>query len=176
MVVLKKILKFLFQLLLTFVIAIILTLIINKYVLQLDIVTGKSMENNFKNGQIIVINKLLKLNPVKRYDVIVFKTNDNYNKYLIKRVYGVPGDTIKISDSKIYINNKIIEDNYKKEETFKSGIAKNPIVLKQGEYFVLGDNRNNSYDSRHETLGVITEKDIEGKAFMSLSPLKFHID
>lgn len=148
---------------------VVLTVIINKYVIQLITVSGKSMQPNFNNGQLLIVNKLFK-NNIERGDVIIFKTNDKYNKYLIKRVIGLPCEKVKIINNEIYINGDKINDPYRKEKKFKSGIAKKEITLKSDEYFVLGDNRNNSYDSRYETLGPINKKDIMGEFFISLKP------
>lgn len=141
------------------VFAIVIT---QKYFIQLVVVSGSSMQPAYNHRDMLLINKTpSSTNDLSRYDVIVFSNSDSDEKILIKRVIGLSGEIVQIIDSDIYINNEKIEDNYKKEALWDSGIANNQIVLKEDEYFVLGDNRNNSNDSRF--FGPIKRDCIMGK-------------
>ena len=104
-----KILKMIVNWILWIAAVVVLTVVINKYVIQLITVSGESMQPNFNNGQLLIVNTLFK-NNIERGDVIIFKTNDKYNKYLIKRVIGLPGEKIKIVNNEIYINGDKIND------------------------------------------------------------------
>lgn len=130
-------------------------------------VIGESMEPTLYNGQEILIDRFSYyfVDPGKN-DVIVFLPNGNENAhYYVKRVIGVPGDTIQIKNGEIYLNGIIYRDaaNYDKIED--SGIAENEILLGEDEYFVLGDNRNNSEDSRSSNVGIVLKDYIIGKAW-----------
>ena len=130
---------------------------------------GSSMEPLIYNGQNIYINKVAyNMSSPKRGDVIVFKPNGNKNSHLyIKRVVGLPGESIKISGGKVYINGSIYTDDIA-SETKEPGIAVNEITLDTDEYFVMGDNRINSEDSRSANIGNVKNSMIEGKAWYRL--------
>ena len=123
-------------------------------------VDGDSMYNTLNDNDIVLLSKL---SSIGRFDIIVLKENDN-NATIIKRVIGMPGDKVKIRNNKIYINNKIIEDEYAYGETSDY----DEITLGDDEYFVLGDNRLISKDSRY--FGAIKKSDIKGKAVFRLFP------
>ena len=139
------------------IIAIILLCI--QKMLCISRVSGNSMAPTYKNEQVIFV-KDRNVSHIKREDVILFKTNPDkpFSEVYIKRVVGVPGDTVYINNGKLYINN--IEVNNSLPNMEKAGIAETPIYLNTGEYFVLGDNRNRSNDSRN--IGVIKSKAIIG--------------
>ena len=129
---------------------------------------GDSMTHTFSNGQILLVNRLsYKILRPSKGDIIVFLPNGNTNShYYVKRVVAVSGDVVQIIDGKLYINGEIAEEDselYDKMED--AGIAANEIKLKSGEYFVLGDNRNSSEDSRSANIGVVTGKMIVGKVW-----------
>lgn len=130
---------------------------------------GSSMEPVIYNGQEVLINKFAyNLSAPERYDVIVFKPNGNPNSHnYIKRVIGLPGETVKISQGKVYINDIILADDVA-DDTSDSGIAANEIKLAKDEYFVLGDNRLNSEDSRSANIGNVKTSMIEGRAWFRL--------
>ncbi len=124
------------------------------------------MENTLYNGQTILINRLayLVLQP-KRGDVIVFLPNGNQNThYYIKRVVAIPGDEVEFIDGKLFVNGESEADN-NYDKIADPGIAENKLTLKDDEYFVLGDNRNNSEDSRSGNIGPVNKSLIEGKAW-----------
>ena len=129
------------------------------------IVSGESMEPNYYNGNLLYCDKQVYENSsdVERFDVVVIQ--NGYFK-IIKRVIGLPGDTLQIKDKKIYINGEILEENYGKEPIEDEGIAIIELHLKDNEFFVLGDNRNHSSDSR--TYGIFNFNDIEGKITKTL--------
>ena len=100
------------------------------------------------------------LSDVDRYDIVIVD-KDDLDYLIIKRIVGVPGDTVQIIDGYLYINGELAEDDiYGKEVINDAGIAEDPVVLGDGQYFVLGDNRNNSADSRY--IGLIGEDEIMG--------------
>ena len=117
---------------------------------RLHLVKGESMEPTIKSGQFI-----LSVIPsrIDRGDVVIVNAAD---QKIVKRVIGVPGDSIQICDGRVYINGEMI-DNI---DTDYAGVATIPIFLANGEYFILGDNRGNSLDSRYRKIGVINERQI----------------
>jgi signal peptidase I len=124
---------------------------------------GDSMKTEIDDGQFCIASRLSYMvgNP-KRGDIIVFKTSDESSSYYIKRVIAVGGDTVQIADGKILVNDKEVEQ--KGSETILSGgLASDKITLSKNQYFVLGDNYNNSEDSRVSSIGNVSKKNIIGK-------------
>ena len=131
-------------------------------------VIGVSMENTLFSGQQVLVNRLsyLVFGP-KEGDIVVFTPNGNRNTHFyVKRVVGVPGDTIWIKDGKLYVNNLIVDYGY--DKIMDAGIVENELTLDAGEYFVMGDNCNNSEDSRSGNIGPVSKEMIEGKAWFAL--------
>lgn len=133
-------------------------------------VIGASMEPCLYNGQSVLINKFsYSFRSPKRGDVIVFLPNGNENThYYIKRVIGLPGETISISEGRIYLDGYFYEEDDSYDTIEDGGIAEKGITLGEEEYFVLGDNRNNSEDSRSANVGAVKEETIAGKAWFKL--------
>ena len=138
-------------------------------------VEGASMENTLHNGDNVIVDKLsYRFHDPERFDIIVFPFQYQSNTYYIKRIIGLPGETVQImEDGSIYINGEKLEESYGREvikpETI--GRAADPIVLEEDEYFVMGDNRNNSSDSRTDMVGNIKREDIIGKSWLRIWPL-----
>ena len=132
-------------------------------------VIGESMEPALSNGQEVLINKIAyQFGAPKQGDVIVFRPNGNENAHLsVKRVVATPGDTVQIVQGKVVINGAVYTQD-KAEDTRDAGVAATPILLGADEYFVLGDNRRNSEDSRSANIGNISRGMIEGKAWYHL--------
>lgn len=146
---------------LPYVVIIISVLLIKKYVVAPIRVNGQSMDKTLKNGDIMILDIIgYKINNLKRFDIAVI---DDGSEYLIKRVIALPGETLEYKDNKLYINNKLLKDKHAngKTEDFK-------IKLKNNQYFVMGDNRENSLDSRY--FGPFTSKDIVGKTSFTIFP------
>ncbi len=143
-----------------------------KYVGQRTVVIGESMENTLQDGDNLITDKLTyRFIDPKRFDIVVFPFKDNKNQLLIKRIIGLPGETVQIADGKVYINGYELNENYGNAIIESAGLAANPIVLGTDEYFVLGDNRNNSQDSRFESVGNIHRSDLIGRAWIRIWPL-----
>lgn len=136
---------------------------------------GISMENTLYDGDPIIINKFsYRFTEPKRFDVIVFKQSGReHNFYNIKRIIGLPGERVQIMDGSIYINGELIEEKINVEPMVNFGLANEEILLEENEYFVLGDNRNNSEDSRFASIGNVRQEEIIGKAILRLSPFNF---
>lgn len=135
---------------------IIASILISQFLFRISLTIGSSMEPTLSNGDLVLTQIT---DSPERYDIIVFK---NENKYLIKRVIACPGETIQIMNNTIYINGSPIKDSVL--VTMENyGVAEQEITLKEDEYFVLGDNRNNSIDSR--IFGPIKKDVILGKSF-----------
>lgn len=146
------------------------------FVGQRTMVEGASMEPSlYDNNQLIVDKISYVLGDPERFDIIVFPFDDGSEQgaYYIKRIIGMPGETVQIDEKgNIYIDGEKLEENYGKEiiESDNLGRAEEPVKLGEDEYFVMGDNRNNSMDSRFETVGNIRRKDIIGRAWFRIWP------
>lgn len=129
---------------------------------------GVSMEPDIANGQKVLINRYAYLLVKPEVgDVVAFLPNGNQNShYYIKRVVAGPGDTVQIKEGRLYVNELQVTDVY--DKMAEAGIAENPIVLGTDEYFVLGDNRNNSEDSRSANIGPVKARDIVGEVWFRL--------
>ncbi|CRZ34338.1 signal peptidase I [Herbinix hemicellulosilytica] len=145
------------------------------YCVEKTTVIGSSMEKTLSANDQIIINKFIyHVSDPKRFDVIVFKqSGKEHSFYNIKRIIGLPGETVQIKDGYIYINGEVLEEIIEVDEMVNYGLAAEEIVLEENEYFVLGDNRNNSEDSRFASIGNITRDEIIGKASLRLSPFNF---
>lgn len=142
------------------------------FVGQRTVVIGHSMENTLADGDNLIVDKIsYRFKEPERYDIIVFPYEYKEDTYYIKRIIGLPGETVLISsDGVIYINGKELRESYGREVIRNAGLAGAPIELKDGEYFVLGDNRNNSEDSRFSDVGIIHKSEIVGKAVFRIFP------
>ena len=137
-------------------------------------VVGQSMAETLNSGDEILVNRFVyKVTDPKRNDIIVFLPNGNEKShYYVKRVIGVPGDTVKIQNGSVYVNGKEIEEEIEVASIEDAGLASEEITLENDEFFVLGDNRNNSEDSRFANIGNIKKQYIIGKAWLRIAP--FH--
>ena len=131
----------------------LLTFTFSKYFYQLGFVNGISMEPTLKNRQLIII-KNTNAN-IKKNDIVIIKKK---NKTIIKRIIGMPGDKLEIKDTYLYVNNSKYDNN----KIIDSGNLKNTIKLNEDKYFVLGDNRDSSIDSRYDEIGLIKKDEIKG--------------
>ena len=142
------------------------------YVGQRTVVSGSSMENTLSNGDNLIIDKIsYRFRDPERFEVVVFPYKLDEKTFFIKRVIGLPGETVYI-DAKgtIYINGEKLEESYGREVIANPGLASSEITLAEDEYFVLGDNRNNSEDSRFDDVGNIKRSDLIGRAWVRIYP------
>lgn len=137
-------------------------------------VVGQSMSGTLESGQVVLMNRIAyKLFSPKQNDIIVFLPNGNEKShYYIKRVIAVPGDTVQIKEGKVYVNDEPFEEEIENSYIENGLLAEEPITVGEDEYFVLGDNRNNSEDSRYANIGNVKKEHIEGKAWFIVSPWK----
>ena len=157
------------------VIAMIAIYIILSFVGQRTVVSGNSMYPRLRDNDNILVNKLAyKLGDVERFDVVIFPHyNETMQKevYYVKRVIGLPGEMVRIDKGLIYINGELLTEYYgcyDDDLPYYNGIAGEEIYVGEDEYFVLGDNRNNSEASR--TFGCIKKDDLTGQAFVKIYP------
>ncbi|MSS63065.1 signal peptidase I [Velocimicrobium porci] len=165
--------KDIFEMVLYLAGVIIVVTFLYHYVGQQVEVSGSSMEQTLSDGDRLILEKLsYHFDKPKRFDIIVFRPQEaERNLYYIKRIIGLPGETVKIENGYIYINGKKIKENYGNGTILESGLASETIRLKEGEYFVLGDNRNNSQDSRSPKVGNVEADAIVGRVFIRIWPL-----
>lgn len=156
--------------------------VVPRYVMQRTIVSGDSMMNTLQDGESLLVSKIsYALGDPERFDIIIFyphgKEADSgenvgdIDEYYVKRVIGLPGETIQIIDSEIFINGEKLEENFGKDPIDFVGIAKEPVTLGEDEYFVLGDNREVSYDSRYSDIGPVDRENIAAKVVLRIWPL-----
>ena len=134
-------------------------------------VIGDSMEPALHNGQEILMNRILyRISKPSRGDVIVFLPNGSQNSHLyVKRVVGLPGEKVQIREGTVYIDGVHLEEGELFDKIIDPGIAQNEILLESDEYFVLGDNRNSSEDSRSGNIGAVKKDTIIGKAWFHMA-------
>ncbi len=156
----------------TILVALVLAIVLYLFIMTPHEVVGNSMHPTYKNGEFLMANKVTyKLSKPKRGDVIIFKYSDTAD--FIKRIIGVPGDQVMIKDGRIYINGEILDESeYLSPSVITNGGSYlhegQTIKLGEDEYFVCGDNRANSSDSRD--FGPIKDSDIKGRAWIVYYP------
>lgn len=167
--VMKAILGWAFQIIVVILIAYVLVFFFG----QTRTNIGQSMDVTLSGGDTVLLNELsYKLKGPSRGDVIAFKPNGSESTHsYIKRVIGLPGETVQIKNGMIYINDELYLEKKDYPPMTDAGLAEEKLTLGASEYFVLGDNRNNSEDSRFADVGNVNLSDIEGKVWLVISPL-----
>ena len=153
-----------------YVIIIVVVLFVKTYIIAPIQVNGVSMDSTLHDGEIMLLNKLqYKRYGLKRFDIVVIKSRDTR---IIKRIIGLPGDSVKVVDNTLYINDEKYEEEYLDEGTITNDFTLEELFdtdkVPEGKYFVMGDNRDDSLDSR--ILGFIDEEDVEGIASITIFP------
>lgn len=139
-----------------YILIILAVLLVRKYIITPVRVNGTSMEPTLLNGEVLVLEKMN--NNYERFDIVVLNAN---GERLVKRIIGLPGEHIEYYDNKLFIDNKIIKNKVTNYETYDFYLEELGIdIIPEGYYFVLGDNRENSVDSRY--IGLISDQDILG--------------
>ena len=168
----KEIIKELAGWLLYIVLIIAFTWCVGTFVGQRTEVSGSSMETTLSDKDQLIVDKMTyRFRDPKRYDIVVFPYQYQDNTYYIKRIIGLPGETVQILSGMVYIDGMRLDEHYGNEIMENPGIAEEPLTLGEDEYFVLGDNRNNSSDSRASDVGLIHRKDLIGRAWIRVWPL-----
>ena len=168
----KEIIKELAGWLLYIVLIIAFTWFVVTFVGQITEVSGSSMETTLSDKDQLIVDKMTyRFRDPKRYDIVVFPYQYQDNTYYIKRIIGLPGETVQILSGMVYIDGMRLDEHYGNEIMENPGIAEEPLTLGEDEYFVLGDNRNNSSDSRASDVGLIHRKDLIGRAWIRVWPL-----
>lgn len=133
---------------------------------------GQSMDPALTNQDVVLINKrAYTFKDPQRYDIVAFKLKEDTESYFnIKRIVALPGETIQIKNGHIFINGEVLNDMPFDDLIMTEGLAIDEIKLDEDEYFLMGDNCNNSEDSRYVNIGNISEKEINGKVVFRISP------
>lgn len=153
-----------------------ITYLVITFVGQRTEVDGGSMEPTLYNGDNLIVDKITyRFKDPQRFDIIVFPFQYEEDTYYIKRIIGLPGETVQIDEQgNIYIDGERLQESYGKEVIYSENIgrAAEPVVLGEDEYFVMGDNRNNSRDSRMDIVGNIHRDQIIGRAWIRIWPFE----
>ncbi|MCM1143367.1 MAG: signal peptidase I [Blautia sp.] len=168
----KKVLREILSTSLYLLVVLCVTYLVIHFVGQRTQVSGSSMEPKLSDEDNLIVDKIsYHFKEPERFDIIVFPFQYKEDTYYIKRIIGMPGETIYIDGAgQIYINDEILDESYGKEVILDAGRASTPITLKDDEYFVMGDNRNNSTDSRDISVGNIKRDNIIGRAWLRIWP------
>lgn len=168
----KKIVKELLDTSIYLLVVLVLTYLVITFVGQRTQVSGSSMEATLSDEDNLIVDKIsYRFSEPKRFDIIVFPFEYEEDTYYIKRIIGMPGERVQIDgEGNIYINGEVLEESYGREVMESPGRAWEEITLAEDEYFVLGDNRNHSSDSRDPSVGNIRRKDIIGRAWLRIWP------
>lgn len=169
----RKVISIILELLMYVIIIYACVYFIPTYVMQRTFVDGPSMENTLHDKESLLVDKIVyKLSGLKRFDIIVFYPyGRDVEDYYVKRIIGMPGETVQIVDNDIYINDKLLKEDYGKDPIDYQGLAADPVTLGEDEFFVLGDNREVSLDSRYEEVGPVTRENIGGRTMIRIWPL-----
>ena len=164
----RKILNWVFQIMVTLIFGVLVGISMFQSVTMQE----SAMEPTLQVGERFFVNRAVyKVSSPKRDDIIVYKTSGSDDAALhIGRVIGLPGETVQISNGNILINGAVYNENKDFPEISNAGLASDGVSLESGEYFILGDNRNNSEDSRYGDIGNINKKYIVGKVWFVISP------
>ena len=167
----SRVVKDILEMIVGGVVAVFLAFVIIYSIGMRTSVIGDSMEPTLYNGQEILMNRIVyRLSTPKRGDVVVFLPNGNPNShYYVKRVVGLPGEVVQIKDGSVYINGVLLEESEEFDKMIDAGIAQNELTLAVNEFFVLGDNRNSSEDSRSGNIGAVSKDNIIGKAWFHMA-------
>ncbi|MCR5309895.1 MAG: signal peptidase I [Lachnospiraceae bacterium] len=151
----------------------IFSFLIVKFVGQRTEVIGPSMNPTLVDGDNLILDKIsYRFHDPERYDIVVFPFRNGESKNYIKRIIGLPGEKVRISEEgEIYINGEVLHESYGLEVIKNPGTVIEEMTLGEGEYFVLGDNRNNSEDSRFAVVGAVKREEIIGRAWLRVWPL-----
>jgi signal peptidase I len=155
----------------TLIIAFVIVFVIKIFVLDATRVDGNSMNNTLHNNDMLFVNKIGKhFGPYKRGDIIILEAPDFPGRLYIKRIVGLPGDTIALKDGKVYLNDELMNENYTSTDVTLQTSDRDEWYMFDNEYFVMGDNRlpGESNDSRN--FGPITKDRIVGHAFLRFYP------
>lgn len=168
----KKVIKEIVEMSMYLLVVLVLTYLVITFVGQRTEVSGSSMEPTLSDTDNLIVDKLsYRFHDPKRFDIIVFPFRYSEETYFIKRIIGMPGETVRIDEAgNIYINGDLLEENYGREVIQYAGRAYEEIELAEDEYFVLGDNRNDSTDSRMPEVGNIHRSEIIGRAWVRIWP------
>lgn len=155
-----------------FLILVFVLFIAPEFLVEKVLVDGSSMECSLYDGEQVLIEKISRnFDGPDRFDVVVFtKNHGTYKKTYVKRVIGLPGETVQIDGSRIFIDGKELKEDFGKDPIDSAGIAAEPIELQAGEYFVLGDNRRVSVDSRNSAVGAVKSDELDGVVFLRVAP------
>lgn len=152
------------------IVILILALFISRYVGGPFKITGHSMEPTLSAKDRVLVDRISNnIRSIKRFELILFTIDEKDSTQYVKRVIGLPGETVQIKDGFVYINDKKI-DMGKLDKVLQPGLAKHPITLGKDEYFVLGDNSTGSEDSRYLNIGNISKKQIKGIVWLRFYP------
>ena len=156
------------------IVVLLLAALFSIYMCKSAVVQEGSMDPTLKAGDKVMINTAAyRFSSPQRGDIIAFRLNEDSDSSIhIKRIIGLPGETVQILDGSVYINGEKLEEHYGNEVMEEAGIAAEPVTLGVDEYFVLGDNRNNSKDSRSVDVGVVHGKDFVGRAWIRIWPFE----
>ena len=169
----KNVVKEIFSTILYILVVLLGTYLLITFVGQRTSVSGSSMEPTLSNNDQLILDKIsYRFSEPQRFDIIVFPFQYAEKTFYVKRIIGLPGETVQVDlQGNIYINGQILNEDYGKETINFAGLAVEPITLGDDEYFVMGDNRNNSSDSRDPSVGNIRRSNIIGKAWVRIWPL-----
>lgn len=147
--------------------------VIPKYVIQRTVVSGSSMEDTLQNHDNLLVEKVsYRFGDPKRFDIVIFYPHGkDEDEYYVKRVIGLPGETVQIIGPDIYIDGEILQEHYGKNPITYAGLAERPLRLEADEFFVLGDNREVSLDSRYDEVKPVHRDLIAGRAILRIWPL-----
>ncbi|MBP5325883.1 MAG: signal peptidase I [Pseudobutyrivibrio sp.] len=170
----ESVIKDIISVIINVIVCLVIVFLITHFIGQRTVVSGSSMEDTLSDGDNLIVDKIsYRLHNPERFDVVVFPYQYEDDTYYIKRIIGLPGEVVYIdSNGTIYINGEELVEDYGTEIMLNAGLASSEIMLGPDEYFVLGDNRNNSTDSRFEAVGNIKGDDIVGRAWCRVYPFK----
>lgn len=174
--IMNKVLKEILSTGIYLLMVLLVTYLLILFVGQRTEVNGNSMRPTLSDKDNLIVDKIsYRFREPERFEIIVFPFEYKKDIYYIKRIIGLPGETVQIDEEgRIYINGEVLEESYGIEviEEHNRGIASEPVTLGEDEYFVMGDNRNNSSDSRVKEVGNINREEIIGRAWVRIWPLK----